>query len=129
MVQGDRFLGIVMGCGFSLVAELQEWSRLVRLLVYPLKQWHQEQPPVQAEHECRRHSSVYGGFWKFFVLLLLQCACAVRTWKSVHYFLLASYFAVLCLVFGCCFWSTGNWFLWEMLWGAMLGLTVETSFV
>ena len=27
-------------------------------------------------------------------------ACAVRTWKSVHYFLLASYFAVLCPVFG-----------------------------
>ena len=26
-------------------------------------------------------------------------ACAVRTWKSVHYFLLASYFAVLCPVF------------------------------
>ena len=36
MVQGDGFLGIVMGCGSSLVAELQEWSWLVRLLVYPL---------------------------------------------------------------------------------------------
>ena len=35
-VQGDGFLGIVMGCGSSLVAEKQEWSWLVRLLVYPL---------------------------------------------------------------------------------------------
>ena len=27
-------------------------------------------------------------------------ACAVRTWKSVHYFLLASYFAVSCPAVG-----------------------------
>ena len=44
------------------------------LLVYPLTQWHLEQPLVQAEHECRRHSSVYGGFWKYFVFLQLQRA-------------------------------------------------------
>ena len=58
----------------SLVAELQEWFWLVRLLVYPLTQWHLEQPPVQAEHECHRHSSVYGGFWKYLVLQQLQRA-------------------------------------------------------
>ena len=72
-----------------------------------LPQWHLEQPPVHAEHECRRHTSVYGGFWKV-LRPSIVAVCAVRTWNSVHYFLLASYFAVLCPVFGCCSWSTGN---------------------
>ena len=39
MVQGDGFLGIELGCGSSLAAELQKWSWLVRLLVHPLTQW------------------------------------------------------------------------------------------
>ena len=46
----------------------------------------------------------------------IVAACAVRTWKSVHYFFLALYFAVLCPVFGCCLWSAKNWILWEMPW-------------
>ena len=39
-------------------------------------------------------------------------ARAVRTRNVVHYFLLASYLAVPCLVFVCCLWSTENWTLW-----------------
>ena len=46
--QGDRH-----GCGYLLVAERQERSWLVLLLlVYPLAQWL-EQPLVQAVHGCR----------------------------------------------------------------------------
>ena len=44
------------------------------LPVYPLMHWYLEQPLEKAEHECRCHSSVYGGFWKYFVLLQLQRA-------------------------------------------------------
>ena len=61
------------------------WCVLLR--VYPLTQWHLEQPPVQAEHECRRRSSVHGGFWKFFVFLQFQRAlfalgnlCIISSW-------------------------------------------------
>ena len=57
---------------------------------------------VQAEHECRRHSSVYGGFWKYFVFLVACSRCS-------HV-------------------STEHWILREMtlFGGAMLGSTVDT---
>ena len=40
----------------------------------------------------------------------------------MHCFLMASYLAVPCPVFGRCLWSTENW----ILWGAMLGSTADT---
>ena len=98
--------GIGMGAALLWLLSLRMVLAGASLLVYLLTPRHLEQPPVQAEHECRRHSSVYGG-------------------KSVHHFLLASYFAVLCPVFGCCCWSTGNLIFREMLWGGdMLCLSV-----
>ena len=57
------------------------------------------------------------------------CSMRCSHFEISAFFLLASYFAVLCLVFGCCFWSAGSSFLWEMLWGAMFGMTVEKSSV
>ena len=46
--QGDRH-----GCGSLLVADRQEWSWLVLLLlVHPFTQWL-EQPLVQTVHGCR----------------------------------------------------------------------------
>ena len=73
------FMGYDMVCGFFLlVGERQEWCW--RFSGFSLTQQHLEQPLVQAEHECRRHSSVYGGFLEVFGPSTVA-ACSVRTWK------------------------------------------------
>ena len=71
--QGDRH-----GCGYLLVAERQEWSWLVLLLlVYPLTQWL-EQPLVQAVHGCRL--SAMEAFGRTSSSTCLPCR-VVRTWN------------------------------------------------
>ena len=46
--------------------------------------------------------------------------------NMVHCFLMTSYQAVLCPVFGRCMWSTGFFRRCSILLGAMLGSTVDT---
>ena len=74
------------GCGSLLVAERQERSWLVLLLlVNPRTQWL-EQPLVQAVHGFS-----HGGLEEFPLLRCLPCR-AVRTWKTGHfYFALVSF--------------------------------------
>ena len=59
----------------------------VFLLVYPLTQWQAGQSLVVAELGCRRHTSVYGGFQKYFAFFAALRVALFALGNMVHCFL------------------------------------------
>ena len=71
------------------VALRQEWFWQVRCSFWPtLFQWQAEQSLVVAELGCRRHTSVYGGFLKYFIFFAELHVALFALGNMVHYFLL-----------------------------------------
>ena len=75
MVQGDVFLGIDMEYSTSLVAELQEWSWLVRLFLSTLLRsgiWSSRRCRLSTSAVVTRQSTELSGSSSSF------CSCSVR---------------------------------------------------
>ena len=92
--------------GVRLASSCYSVAGAVFLLVYPLTQWQAEQTLVVGELGCRRHTSVHGGFQKYFAFFVALHAALFALGTMVFYFICRRIWPSLPLS-GCCWWNIG----------------------
>ena len=97
------FMGGDMGCGFFLVFEVSVVLAKCVFLVYPLTQRQAEQPRLGAEPRAISRQSTEA-FRRISFPGFLARAFALG--NVVHYFLMASFLAVMRPLSSCCMWNT-----------------------